>query len=45
MSTAQQLNEQFGIKDQLSFRDDASGLVIAEISNERLHRFVCRAHT
>ncbi|MFZ5502016.1 MAG: D-hexose-6-phosphate mutarotase [Pseudomonadota bacterium] len=31
MATA--LNTQFGIKGQLSFREDASGLVVAEISN------------
>lgn len=31
MSTA--LNTQFGIKGQLSFREDASGLVVAEIDN------------
>jgi D-hexose-6-phosphate mutarotase len=33
MATAQQLNAQFGIKNHLSFRDDASGLVVAEIDN------------
>jgi len=31
MSTA--LNTQFGIKGQLSFREDASGLIVAEINN------------
>ncbi|MDX8386594.1 MAG: D-hexose-6-phosphate mutarotase [Gallionella sp.] len=41
MSTAQQLNEQFGIAGQLSFRDDASGLVIAEISNEQATASLC----
>ena len=41
MSTAQQLNEQFGINGQLSFRDDASGLVIAEISNEQATASLC----
>jgi D-hexose-6-phosphate mutarotase len=33
MTTAQQLNTQFGIPGELNFRDDASGLVIAEIAN------------
>ncbi len=41
MSTAQQLNEQFGIKDQLRFRDDASGLVIAEIRNDQATASLC----
>ncbi len=33
MTAAQQLNTQFGIKGQLSFREDASGLIVAEIDN------------
>jgi D-hexose-6-phosphate mutarotase len=33
MTTAQQLNAQFGIKGQLDFCEDASGLIIAKISN------------
>ncbi len=41
MSTAKQLNEQFGIAGQLSFRDDASGLVIAEISNDQATASLC----
>lgn len=41
MSTAQQLNTQFGIKGQLSFRDDASGLVVAEISNAQGRASLC----
>ena len=41
MRTAQQLNVQFGIKGHLSFRDDASGLVIAEISNEQATASLC----
>lgn len=34
MKTAAQLNQQFGIAGQLSFRDDASGLVVAEFNNK-----------
>jgi len=41
MNTAQQLNAQFGIDGQLSFRDDASGLVIAEISNPQATASLC----
>lgn len=41
MSTAQQLNTQFGIKGQLSFRDDASGLVVAEIDNAQGRASLC----
>ncbi len=33
MTTAQQLNTQFGINGQLNFREDASGLIVAEINN------------
>lgn len=33
MTTAAQLNTQFGIEGQLNFREDASGLVVAEIDN------------
>lgn len=33
MATAQQLNTQFGINGQLNFREDASGLIVAEINN------------
>lgn len=41
MSTAQQLNEQFGIEGQLTFRDDASGLVVAEINNFQATAALC----
>ena len=33
MITVQQLNTQFGIKGQLNFNEDASGLVVAKIDN------------
>ncbi len=41
MSTAQQLNQQFGITGQLSFRDDASGLVVAEFNNAQATASLC----
>jgi D-hexose-6-phosphate mutarotase len=41
MTTAQQLNTQFGIKGQLSFRDDASGLIVADISNTQATASLC----
>lgn len=41
MVMAQQLNAQFGIDGQLSFRDDASGLVIAEIANPHATASLC----
>jgi D-hexose-6-phosphate mutarotase len=41
MSTAQQLNAEFGIVGQLNFRNDASGLVIAEISNAQAAASLC----
>lgn len=41
MSTAQQLNTQFGIKGQLVFREDASGLIVAEISNVLSKASIC----
>ena len=41
MNAAQQLNSQFGIKGQLSFRDDASGLVVAEIDNDQATASLC----
>jgi len=41
MSTTQQLNQQFGIEGQLAFRDDASGLVVAEISNAQATATLC----
>ncbi|MFZ2302029.1 MAG: D-hexose-6-phosphate mutarotase [Gallionella sp.] len=41
MVTAQQLNAQFGISGQLAFREDASGLIIAEISNQQATAALC----
>lgn len=41
MTTAQQLNTQFGIAGQLSFCDDASGLIIAEINNAQGRASLC----
>jgi glucose-6-phosphate 1-epimerase len=41
MSTAKHLNTQFGINEQLGFREDASGLVIAEISNPQASAAIC----
>ncbi|HSM98699.1 MAG TPA: D-hexose-6-phosphate mutarotase, partial [Gallionella sp.] len=41
MATAQQLNTQFGISGHLGFREDASGLVIAEISNAQATASLC----
>jgi len=41
MTTAQQLNAQFGIDGQLSFREDASGLIVAEISNTQATASLC----
>jgi glucose-6-phosphate 1-epimerase len=41
MTTAQQLNKQFGIIGQLSFREDASGLIVAEINNEKATATLC----
>lgn len=41
MATSQSLNAQFGIPGRLSFRDDASGLVIAEISNPQATASLC----
>ena len=35
------LNTQFGIKGQLSFREDASGLIVAEIDNESGSAALC----
>jgi len=39
--TAQQLNKQFGIKGQLGFREDASGLIVAEIDNNTATASLC----
>jgi len=41
MSTSQQLNQQFGLKGQLTFRDDASGLILAEINNSAAVATLC----
>ncbi|MBI3222926.1 MAG: D-hexose-6-phosphate mutarotase [Nitrosomonadales bacterium] len=41
MSTAQQLNTQFGIKGHLSFREDGSGLIVAEIDNAQASASLC----
>ena len=41
MTTAKQLNAQFAINGQLGFRDDAGGLVIAEISNPQATASLC----
>ena len=41
MSTAKQLNTQFGINGQLGFREDPSGLVIAEINNPQASAAIC----
>ena len=41
MSTAQQLNAEFGIDGQLNFREDASGLVVAEINNAQATASLC----
>lgn len=41
MASAQQLNTQFGIKDQLSFREDASGLIVADIHNAQATASLC----
>lgn len=41
MTTAQQLNTRFGISQQLSFREDTSRLVVAEISNAQASASLC----
>lgn len=41
MIMAQQLNSQFGIDGQLMFREDTSGLVIADISNAQATASLC----
>jgi len=41
MSTATQLCTQFGIDGQLGFREDASGLVVAEIGNALANASLC----
>jgi D-hexose-6-phosphate mutarotase len=41
MATAQQLNTQFGINGHLVFREDASGLVVADIRNAQATASLC----
>jgi len=41
MSTATQINTQFGINGQLGFREDTSGLVVAEIGNTLATASLC----
>jgi glucose-6-phosphate 1-epimerase len=41
MITVQQLNSQFGIAGQLVFREDASGLFVAEVSNTQATASLC----
>ena len=41
MITAQQLNKQFGIDGQLSFSEDASGLIVAGIDNAQATASLC----
>lgn len=41
MTTDQELNAQFGIAGQLGFRKDASGLIVAEISNTQATASLC----
>ncbi len=41
MVTAQQLNKQFGISGHLSFREDASGLIVADITNAQATAALC----
>jgi len=41
MTTVQQLNKQFGIGEQLIFREDSSGLIVAEINNAEATATLC----
>ncbi|HET7833053.1 MAG TPA: D-hexose-6-phosphate mutarotase [Gallionella sp.] len=41
MTAAQQLNDQFSIEGELSFREDASGLIIADIDNAHATASLC----
>jgi len=41
MNDVTQLNQRFGIADELEFRGDAGGLVIAEINNDRATASLC----
>lgn len=41
MMTVQQLNAQFAIAEHLQFREDASGLIVAEISNAHATAALC----
>lgn len=41
MDTAQKLNRQFGIVGQLGFREDAGGLLVADINNAQASASLC----
>ncbi len=41
MTTAQQLNAQFGISGHLEFREDTGGLIVAEINNPQASASLC----
>lgn len=41
MTTVQQLNSQFAIEGQLSFHEDASGLIVADIQNAQASASLC----
>lgn len=41
MTTAQQLNSQFAIEGQLSFHEDTSGLIVADIRNAQATASLC----
>jgi len=41
MATAETLNKQFGIDGQLAFREDASGVIVAEIKNAQASASLC----
>ena len=41
MTTAQQLNTQFGIRGQLVFREETSGLIVADINNALSKASIC----
>lgn len=41
MTTVQQLNSQFAIEGQLSFREDASGLIVADFKNAQASASLC----
>jgi D-hexose-6-phosphate mutarotase len=41
MNAVQQLNSQFGITGQLAFREDGSGLIVADIDNDQASASLC----